>query len=100
MTQFLSSELAIAWFKMHYMKLTTDKCHLLILVGKHEQMWAKLVKYIVWESNNAKLIGITIDNNLKFDKHASNICSKANRKLRALTRVAKFLPFEKRRYFL
>ena len=44
-----------------------------------------------------KLLGITLDKNLKFDKHLSNIYSKANRKLSALTRVPKFLPFKKRR---
>ena len=44
-----------------------------------------------------KLLGITLDINLKFDKHVSNVCSNANRKLCALTRVAKFLPFKKRR---
>ena len=52
---------------------------------------------IVCESNDVKLLGITLDNKLKFDKHVSNICSKTNRKLRALTRVAKFLPLKKRR---
>ena len=60
-------------------------------------MWAKLDRDIVWESNDVKLLGITLGNNLKFDIHVSNICSKANRKLSALTRVAKFLPFKKRR---
>ena len=44
-----------------------------------------------------KLLEITLDNNLKFGKHVSNICSKANRKLIALTRVAKFLRFKKSR---
>ena len=52
---------------------------------------------IVWESNDVKL-GITLENNLKFHKHLSNICSKANRKLSALTRVAKFLSFKKRNF--
>ena len=51
---------------------------------------------IVWESNNVKLLGITLNNKLKFDKHVSNICSKANTKLSILTTVAKFLPFKKR----
>ena len=51
---------------------------------------------IVWESNDVKRLGITLNNNLKFDKHVPNICSKANRKLSALTRVAKFLPFKQR----
>ena len=60
-------------------------------------MWAKLDRDTVWESNDVKLLWITSDNNLKFNKHASNICSKANRKLSTLTRVAKFLLFKKRR---
>ena len=79
------------------MKLNTDKCNLLISGKKNEQMWAKLDRDIVWESNDVKLLGIPLHNNLKFDKHVSNICSKANRKRSTLTRVAKFLPFKKRR---
>ena len=90
-------EPAVAWFEMHYMKLNTDKCHLLISENKNEQIWAKLGRNIVWESNDVKLLGTTFDNNLKFDKHVSNIFSKANRKLKPLTGVAKFLPFKKRR---
>ena len=92
-----NSELAIAWFEMNYMKLYTDKCHLLISGNKNEQMWAKLDRDIVWESNHVKILGITLDNDLKFDKHVSNMCSKPNRKLSAITRVAKFLHFKKRR---
>ena len=60
------------------------------------QMWAKLDRDKVWESNNFKLLGITLNNKLKFDKHVSTSCSKANRKLSKLTKVAKFLPFKKR----
>ena len=82
---------------MNYMKLNTDKYHLLISGNKNEQIGAKLDRGIVWESINVKLLGITLDNNLKFDKHVSNICPKANRKLSTFTRVAKFLPIKKRR---
>ena len=69
--------------------------HLLISGNKNEQMWENLHGNRVWESNDVKLLGITLDNNLKFDRHVPNICSKANRNLSALTRVAKFLPFKK-----
>ena len=86
-----NSELAITWFEMNYMKLNTDKCHLLISGNKNEQMGVKLDRDIVWESSDVKLLGITLDNNLKFDKYVSNICSKANRKLSVFTRVVKFL---------
>ena len=59
-------------------------------------MWAKMDIDLVWRSSSDKLLVITLDNNLKFDKHVSNICSKSNRKLSALTREAKFPPFKKR----
>ena len=62
-------------------------------------MWANFYRIIVCETNDVKLLGNTLDNNLKFEKHVTSICSKANRKLSALTRVAKFLPFKKRRIF-
>ena len=74
-----NSELATAWFKMNYMKLNTDKCHLLISGNENVYMWVKLNEDIVWESNDVKLLRVTIDNNLRFDKHVSNICLKANR---------------------
>ena len=37
-------------------------------------------KDMVWEENKIKLLGTTIDNELKFDIHILNICSKANEK--------------------
>ena len=92
-----NSELVIASFEMNYMKLNTDKCHSLISGNKNEYMWAKLDEDMVWESNDVELFGVTIDNNLRFDKHVSNICLKTNGKLSALTRVVKFVPFKKRR---
>ena len=52
---------------MCYMKTNTDKCHFIISGNKNEQMWAKLDRDIVWESNDAKRLGITLDKNLKFD---------------------------------
>ena len=78
---------------MKYMKLYTDKCNLLVSGNKNGRMRAKLDRDIVWESNNVKLPGITLNNKLKLDKHVSNICLKANRKLSTLTRVAKFFQF-------
>ena len=91
-----NSELVIDWFELNYMKLDTDKCHLLLSGNKNEYMWAELDEDPVWESNE-ELLGVKKDNNLRFNKNVSNICLKANRKLNALTRAAKFAPFKKRR---
>ena len=51
------------------------------------------------ESNDVELLGVAVDNNLRFDKHVSNICLKVNRKLSALTRAAKIVPFKKDVFF-
>ena len=56
------------------MKLNTDKCHLLVSGVKHEHTWVKLGKDMIWEANSVKLLGVTIDNELKFDNHVLNIC--------------------------
>ena len=48
-------------------------------------------------SREIKLLGIVIDNQLKFKKHIENLCKKASFKLHALRRISKFLTVEKAR---
>ena len=88
---------AICWFESNYMKLNTDKCHLLISGHKYEHMWAKIGNDTIWESGTVKLLGITIDSQLKFNEHVLNICKKASRKLSALSRMRRFLSFDKKK---
>ena len=91
------SLLAVEWFENNYMQLNSDKCHLLISGFKHQIHWASIGDTKVWESSNEKLLGLTIDRDLKFDLHISKICNKANRKLSALNRISKLLPLNKRK---
>ena len=44
---------------------------------------------MVWEESKVKHLGITIDNELIFDSHILNICSKANKKVSVLCRLKK-----------
>ena len=60
-------------------------------------MWAKIGDDKIWESRTVKLVRITIDNELKFDEHISNVYMKAQRKLTVLTRIKKYLDFDKLR---
>ena len=48
-------------------------------------------------SNEVKLLGITIDNQLKFKNHIEEICEKASYKLHALRRIRGYLTVEKER---
>ena len=45
-------------------------------------------------SKSVKLLGITIDSDLKFDLHINNICKQANSKLRCLHRIRKFVKID------
>ena len=92
-----NSMLAIRWFENNYMKLNTDKCYLIVSSFKHEQIWANIGKDLIWESSNVKLLGITIDRDLKFDTHLLKLCSKASQILSAYSRMAKLFSFNKRR---
>ena len=82
-----NSMLAIHWFENNYMKSNTDKCRLIVSGHKHEQVWTNIGKDLVWESSDVKLLGITTDRDLKFDKHVLKLCSKAILQLSALSRI-------------
>ena len=94
-----SSELAIYWIETILMKLNTDKCHLLFSGSKHEHVWVKIGQDIVWKSNIVKLLGVTIDNYLKFDNYVTNIRLRANRKLSVLARATKCFSLSKKEVF-
>ena len=89
------SDIALKWFEDNNMKMNAGKCHLLVSGHKYEHMWAKIGDDQIWESRTVKLLGITIDNELKFDEHISDICKKAQRKLTVLTRIRRYLDFNK-----
>ena len=91
------SNIALKWFEDNNMKMNSGKCHLFVSGNKHENMWAKIGDDQIWESRTVKLLGITIDNELKFDEYISNVCKKAQRKLTVLTRIKKYLDFNKLR---
>ena len=63
---------------------------------KFEQIWTKTGIDLIWKSNSVKLLGIMIDNRLKFDKHISLLCAKANRKLSALAGISYNLSFHQK----
>ena len=85
------------WFEDNDMKMNSGKCHLFVSGNKHENMCAKTGDDHIWESRTVKLLGITIDNELKFDEYISKVCKKAQRKLTVLTKITKYLDLNKLR---
>ena len=50
---------------------------------------------IIHGSRSVKLLGITIENELNFTEHISNLCKKASQKLHALARISHFINTDK-----
>ena len=50
-----NSNIAGDWFQNNYMKMNSDKCHLLVAGHKFQQIWAKIPTDLIWESNSVKL---------------------------------------------
>ena len=90
---------AIFWFDANCMKLNQPKCHF-IIAGSTEHLWTKVGEQVIWESSKEKLLGILIDKELKFNHHLEDICKKARAKVTALARLAKLVPFEKKRILM
>ena len=88
--------LVMHWFANKYMKFSTDKLPSEKFGYKHEQVWANIGTDLARESNDVKLLGITFNGDLKFDKHFLKLCTKANQKLSARSKMAKLLSFNKR----
>ena len=51
-------------------------------------------------SDKEKLLGVTIDNHLKFEAHTKNLCSKASQQLYALSRVSLCMSLNQRRMIM
>ena len=86
------------WFKINSMKANPGKFQFMVLGVKNIAPFKLNVngKIIPW-SNEVKLLGITIDNQLKFKKHIEELCKKSSYKLHALRRIRGYLTVEKAR---
>ena len=92
------TSMMMEWFRINEMKSNSDKCHLII--ANETNMEAKIGNDTIKGTDSVKLLGITIDNKLKFSEHVSNLCKKANQKLHALARVSTFMNKKKLRMIM
>ena len=77
-----TTNILIKWFQDNYLKLNTDKCHL--LVSNHKEcVFINAADDIIDCEISVKLLGVTIDNKLNFHEHVPIICKKASQKLHA-----------------
>ena len=86
-------ELSVGWFRENEMVVNSDKFQAIILNRKEAQAAHKLIidNKDIKKTNSIKLLGVNIDDHLKFNEHISILCSKAAMQINALTRLQKYM---------
>ena len=93
-----SSSLLFGWFNNNFMKANIGKSHL--IMSCTEATTVMIDGLPIDSSKTEVLLGITIDQELKFDDHVNYLCKKASLKLNALARIARFMNVSKKRIIM
>ena len=93
-----SSSILFKWLRTNYMKVNTDKSHLLL--SGNTKLISNNDNNLTESEKEQVLLGITIDSNLSFEEHINNLCKKASQTLNALARISGYMDIQKRRTLL
>ena len=91
------------WFKDNCMLLNEEKCKYMIIEpqrAKSGESEIRIGDHSVKNTDKEKLLGVVLDNHLKFDHHIKQICNEAGKKISALARIAPYLDIDKRKLLM
>ena len=71
-----------------------------MLVSTNEKIKINVGEFSIENNDCEKLLEVKIDNKLTFDRHVSDMCKKANKKINALSIIATFMNINKKRILL
>ena len=86
------------WFRDNEFQGNASKCH--VLLSSDKKVHVNIDNAKIENSKFEKLLGVTLDSRLTFEKHIQQICGKASSKLKALARIAPFMNIEKRKILM
>ena len=93
------SKTLIEWVSNNGLKANPDKFHLL-LSSSDNNILVNVENDKNFNSQHEKLLGVVIDNDLKFDEHVTRLCKKGSQKLHALARVSHYMTTNQRRLIM
>ena len=83
------------WFQFNNFKANASKCH--FFLSSFKQVTINIKESAIASSNSEKLLGVTIDSKLSFYDHIINLCRKTSQSIHALSRVASYMCFDKKK---
>ena len=90
-------EIVTKWFYENYMVLNSDKCHFMCLGQNTVNETFVYDNTEMKNSKEEKILGVIIDNKLRFKSHVKNLCKKASQKIWALSRLINYLNDSKKK---
>ena len=91
------SEILENWFYDNYVVLNPRKCEFMDFGKTNKNEVFTYHEIRLKKTTFKKLLGITIDDHLKFNEHLTNVCKRASRNLNALSRVSSFLSYQQKK---
>ena len=83
----------LQWFKQNGMKANPEKYQALVLGNTNYCINIKCEDILIPISEQIKLLGVTLDDKLKFHAHISDICRRVEGQVNALNRLKNILPY-------
>ena len=82
---------ATAWFDNNYMCANPDKFQSITLSWDGQQSLSISVQdSTILSDTTMKVLGVTLDNRLKFDRHIPSLCTKASIQINASKRISNY----------
>ena len=92
------SKCIFQWFRDREFQGNASKCH--VLLSTNKKVHINIGTAQIENSQFEKLLGVTLDSRLTFEKHIQQICGKASSKLKALARITPLMDIEKRKILM
>ena len=86
------------WFEKNHMKANPGKSHILLSNKKTEKV--NINDVVLTSGFEEKLLGVTLDSEVKFEKYITDICNKASQKIHVLSRITSYTSLNKRRLLM
>ena len=87
---------AMSWYKCNEMVANPDKFQLIFFGLKEDhELCIDIRGNVIEMSDTVKLLGVTIDSKLNFNGHVKTICQKTKNKVKAFSRIARNLDYQK-----
>ena len=90
-TLWVDFQIVTKWFYKNYMVLNSGKCHFMCLGKNTENKTYFFNNTEMKNSSEEKILGITVDNKLKFKSHVKSLCKEASQKIWVLSRLITYL---------